>query len=189
MATTATTTAVEHIMLREEVVPMPEISPLILPCSVQCLGVGSDHSNAEADADADADISGLVLSCAGWSLGWSGYEADESRVGVSSGSGSSSSSSEADEEWEEDEEREGGKEESKTAAAVPFSILGDEPHPHTHPNLPGPPLRDHRPPRRHRDPRVHFPPRQQQRQDGQEEAQDQDQQGQADVPPPPPPPG
>jgi hypothetical protein len=111
MATT-TTTVVEYTT--EGILPLTsDISPLILPCSVQC-----DH--ADPDTDADADISEPVLSCAAWSLGLSGYEADESLVGLSSGP---SSSSEADEEWE-DEEQEGGKEEPQVTA-VPFSLLGD----------------------------------------------------------------
>lgn len=124
MATTTTTTtapAVEHIIL----LPTPAISPLILPCSVQCCP-GDIHP----DADADADVAELVLTCVALRLGsaacggtstWSGYEADESRaVSLGSGpcSGSEDGEGEGEGEWKDDE---GGKVERQ----VPFSILGD----------------------------------------------------------------
>lgn len=138
MATTTTTTTttapavehIEHILLLPEAIPTPQISPLILPCSVQCPG----DVHPDADADADAHISELVLSCAAWRLGtaaaaacgtlttWSGYEADESRA-VSLGPGSiSGDDGEGEEEWEDEQEggREGGK-----VADVSFSVLGD----------------------------------------------------------------
>lgn len=120
MATTTTTTtapAVEHIIL----LPTPAISPLILPCSVQCCP-GDIHP------DADADVAELVLTCVALRLGsaacggtstWSGYEADESRA-VSLGSGPCSGSEDGEGEGE-GEDDEGGKVERQ----VPFSILGD----------------------------------------------------------------
>lgn len=140
MATTTTTTTttapavehIEHILLLPEAIPTPQISPLILPCSVQCPG------DVHPDADADAHISELVLSCAAWRLGtaaaaacgtsttWSGYEADESRA-VSLGSGSiSGDDGEGEEEWEDEQEggEEGGEEGGKVAD-VSFSVLGD----------------------------------------------------------------
>ncbi|KAK1831693.1 hypothetical protein QBC39DRAFT_382133 [Podospora conica] len=104
-ATSPATCRRRHAAAAQGEVSTPEISPLVLPCSVLCAGAGHH---------ADTDIEELVLPCAAlrldgggrYSQAESGYEGDRSRAATSESSGLSS--------WDGDN-GEGG---------VPGSVLG-----------------------------------------------------------------